>query len=211
MIDNIKTVGADPSVCPLEHKNKFDNTLNIKGRTHGSAPTQYKYNRCSLRLKHYDYTRAGYYFITVCAQNREHLFGEIVDGVMDLNVVREMVESWYMKLEEKFPNVRNHEIVIMPNHIHFIMEIIQPVGADPCVRPIYDDISLGDVVQWFKTMTTNNTYIKMVKNGTLPPFNKRIWQRNYYEHVIRDEADYERVATYTMNNPTTWHKDTLNT
>jgi len=51
----------------------------------------------------------------------------------------------------------------------------------------------------------------MVKNGTLPPFNKHIWQRNYYEHVIRDEADYERVATYTMNNPTTWHKDTLNT
>jgi len=263
MADNIETVGADPSVCPLEHKNKFDNTLNIKGRTlepkgrelnpkgrtlepkgrelnpkgralepkgrtHGSAPTQYKHNRRSLRLKHYDYSRAGFYFITVCTQNKEHLFGSIVEGIMDLNEAGEMVESWHRKLEDKFPNIKNHEMVIMPNHIHFIMEI---VGVDPCVRPNVDvnkimvmnpkraDIEpqradtwvrpyVGDVVQWFKTMTTN-TYIKMVKNSTLPPFNKRIWQRNYYEHVIRDDVDYERVAMYTINNPKTWDNDAL--
>ena len=90
------------------------------------------YHRRSLRLKHYDYTKAGFYFITVCAQNREHLFGEIVDGVMVLGLAGEMVKQWHMKLEEKFPNIHNHETVIMSNHIHFIIEI---VGADPCVRP----------------------------------------------------------------------------
>jgi len=144
----------------------------------------YKYNRRSLRLKHYDYSRAGCYFVTICAQGREHLFGEIVDGKMVLNVAGEMVKKWHMKLEEKFPNVKNHEMVIMPNHIHFIIEI---VGADPCVRPNLNTETLdmqcktwntqsqradtrvrpyvGDIVQWFKTMTTN-AYIKMVKNGT---------------------------------------------
>jgi len=186
------------------------------------------YNRRSIRLKHYDYSHAGYYFVTIVTQNREHLFGEIVDGEMILNVAGEMVEKWHKKLEEKFPNIKNHEMVIMPNHIHFIIEI---VGADPCVRPnmhmeMIDTQSqradtqsqradtrvrpygVGDVVQWFKTMTTN-AYIKMVKNGTCPPFNKRIWQRNYHEHVVRDDVDYERVATYTINNPMTWEDDLL--
>jgi len=195
----------------------------------------YKNNRRSLRLKHYNYSRAGYYFVTICTQGREHLFGEIVEGKMVLNVAGEMVKIWHMKLEEKFPNVKNHEMVIMPNHIHFIIEIkygyqgqthgsaptqkkiSNPVGADPCVRPlapcvrpnpIRNHVYVGDIVQWFKTMTTN-AYIKMVKNGTCPPFNKRIWQRNYHEHVVRDDVDYERVATYTINNPLTWENDIL--
>jgi len=190
------------------------------------------YHRRSLRLKHYDYSREGYYFITIVAQNREQLFGEIVDGVMGLNVAGEMVEEWYIKLEEKFPNIKNHEMVIMPNHIHFIIEIqsydqikgrhaglplrknymLKPVGADPCVRPkcnTQSNVYIGDIIQWFKTMTTNQ-YIKMVKNKTLPPFNKRIWQRNYYEHVIRDENDYVRIAEYIVNNPLSWELDTLN-
>ena len=181
----------------------------------------YKYNRKSLRLKHYDYSTAGHYFVTIVAQNREHLFGEIVEGDMVLNEAGRMIEKWYIKLEEKFHNISNHEMIIMPNHIHFIVEMkyeyqgqthgsaptqnnmSNPVGADPCVRP---NILLGDVVQWFKTMTTN-TYIKMVKNGTLPPFNKRIWQRNYYEHVVRDDVDYVRLATYIQNNPLKWEED----
>ena len=206
----------------------------------------YKYNRKSLRLKHYDYSKEGYYFITIVTQNREHLFGEIVEGEMVLNEAGVMVEKWYIKLEDKFQNISNHEMVIMPNHIHFIVEIVRAnlcvcpstlkgqiwglkgqthrsaptqnnmsilVGADPCVRPnvneikcVRPNISLGDVIQWFKTMTTN-AYIKMVKNGTLPPFNKRIWQRNYYEHVVRDDVDYVRLETYIQNNPQKWEED----
>ena len=114
------------------------------------------------------------------------------------------------------------------------------VGANPCVRPFQDPcvhphnvfgtnqciyypkgqtrgsaptgnnhVLVGSIVQWFKTMTTN-TYIKMVKTGTLPSFNKRIWQRNFYEHIIRDANDYTRIAEYIINNPLSWELDILN-
>ena len=190
------------------------------------------YYRRSVRLKHYDYAKAGYYFITICTQNREHLFGEILDGVMVLNVAGKMLGHWHNELENKFKDIKNHEMIIMPNHIHFIIEIVDTVGADLCVRPNVDankiinmqikgrhtglplrvqsniNVHVGDIIQWFKTMTTN-AYIKMVKNNILPPFNKRIWQRNYYEHVIRDDMDYNRIATYIINNPVTWDDDVL--
>ena len=250
-MEGYETVGANPCVRPLDgkeiqillskgqtggskgqtHGSSKGQTHGSKGQTHGSAPTGYKYNRRSLRLKHYDYSREGYYFITIVAQNREHLFGEIVEGEMVLNEAGVMVEKWYMKLEDKFQNIQNHKMVIMPNHIHFIVQLkygdqgqthgsaptqnnmSNPVGADLCVRPnvneakcVRPNILLGDVIQWFKTMTTN-TYIKMVKNGTLPPFNKRIWQRNYYEHVVRDDVDYVRLETYIQNNPLKWEED----
>ena len=207
----------------------------------------YKYHRRSLRLKHYDYSRAGYYFVTICAQGREHLFGEIVEGKMVLNVAGEMIESSWHHIMDDFPNVYLHEFVIMPNHIHGIIEIVDNVGADSIsALPTSDSISahermneierinnhecviehasqrvvinsnkradmesaptLSKIIQSFKRHTTIQ-YIKMVKNGTCPPFNKRIWQRNYHEHIIRNDADYERVATYTINNPLTWEND----
>jgi len=87
------------------------------------APTRYKYKRSSLRLAHYDYGKAGYYFITICAQNKEHLFGEIVDGVMDLNVAEEMVYTLWYAMKDDFPDIALHEFIIMPNHIHGIIEI----------------------------------------------------------------------------------------
>jgi len=233
-MDRHETVGAHPCVCP---QNVYENTiLNIqsKGQTHGSAPTLHKYNRKSLRLPHYDYSREGYYFITIVAQNREHLFGEIVDGVMGLSVAGLMVEELWHDISHDFKHVKLHEFIIMPNHIHGIIEIekpydtdIKPVGV-PLVgtlanvdnieiqrahigfkrAPTRDAPTVGDVIGVFKSKTTNQ-YIKMVKNKTLPPFNKRIWQRNYYEHVIRDENDYVRIAEYIINNPITWNDDVL--
>ena len=194
----------------------------------------YTYNRRSIRLPYYDYSKAGYYFVTICTYGRFHLFGEIVDNEMILNDAGKMLEHWHKKLEEKFPHIHNHEMVIMPNHIHFIIEITKPVGANPCVRPSIEmqkhikphahlkgehtgsplrkqpdgtrEGDLGRIIQWFKTMITN-AYIKMVKEGIVPPFEKRIWQRNYYEHVIRDDIDYLRIAEYTVNNPLTWEDD----
>ena len=212
------------------------------------------YNRRSLRLKHYDYSKTGYYFITICAQNRSHLFGEIVGDVMILNVAGEMVNKLWCEIINDFSHVALHEFVIMPNHIHGIIEIVNnPVGADSIsalqpisalepmntlqpmnarepmngIAPKRADMesqradmesnkradmesapTLGKIIQSFKRHTTLQ-YIKMVKNGTLPPFDKRIWQRNYYEHIIRDDVDYERVATYTVNNPLTWKDDVL--
>ena len=179
------------------------------------------YNRRSLRLKHYDYSRSGFYFITICTQSRSHLFGEIVGDVMILNVAGEMVNKLWCEIINDFSHVALYEFIIMPNHIHGIIEIVGAslVGAlnvdntNSNIKmtsraPTRGAPTVGDVVGAFKSKTTNH-YIKMVKNGTLPPFNKRIWQRNYYEHVIRDDVDYERVAIYTINNLLTWKDDVL--
>ncbi|MCF6207035.1 MAG: hypothetical protein L3J47_09125 [Sulfurovum sp.] len=176
---------------------------------------EYKYNRKSLRLKHYDYSREGYYFITVTTQNREHLFGEIVDGKMVLNVAGKMVNELWYDIPNDFNHVVLYDFVIMPNHIHGIIEITKydkPVGADMESKQRADMESaptLSTILQSFKRHTTLR-YIQMVKNNTLPPFQKRIWQRNFYEHVIRDETDYARIAEYIQNNPLTWENDTLN-
>ncbi len=133
---------------------------------------------------------------------------------MILNEAGEMVYASWHHIMDDFPNVYLHEFVIMPNHIHGIIEIVDDkndmntVGV-PLVGTLNVDTNLkskttsrapikgaptvGDIIGAFKSKTTN-TYIKMVKTGTFPPFQKRIWQRNYHKHVIRDDVDYERVA-----------------
>ncbi len=187
-------------------------------------------NRKSNRLKGYDYSRARHYFVTVCAQDRRCLFGEINAGRMVLNQTGEMVDRWWRKTESKFPHVESGEYVLMPNHIHGVVAI---VGADPRVRPKRDGCEsnepqaeerrrhteneqgghtgppLQEVIRWFKTMTTNE-YIKEVKSGRLPPFEKRIWQRSFYDHIIRDEEDMNRIREYIRDNPAKWTLDEEN-
>ena len=189
IMDTIETVGV-----PLVGT---QNDTHQKGN-HKGLPLR-KYNRRSIRLKNYDYSKAGYYFVTIVTQDRLHLFGEIVEGKMILNEAGRMIHTLWYEIMDDFPNVYLHEFVIMPNHIHGIIEIVDNDN---------DLNTIGDVIGAFKSKTTNQ-YIKMVKNGTCPPFNKRIWQRNYHEHIIRDDVDYERVATYTINNPATWEDDIL--
>ncbi len=185
------------------------------------------HHRRSIRLKGYDYSRAGLYFVTICVQNRKCLFGEIptaTDTVVgaDLRVcpndAGQMVEKWYYELEHKFPDVKCHEMVVMPNHFHCIIEII--VRSDLRVCPDlgeHQPMQLGEhtgsplhvVIQWFKTMTTNE-YIRGVKNKNWQPFDKKLWQRNYYEHIIRNENAYERISKYIIENPVKWNDDKLN-
>jgi putative transposase len=129
-----------------------------------------KHDRRTLRLQGYDYAQAGAYFVTVCTQNRECLFGEIAGEEMKLNKAGRMVEKWWAKLLEKFP-AEIDEFVIMPNHVHGIIVL---VGAAPCGRPGGVVVrpktghphggapTLGDVMDWFKTMTTND-YVRGVK------------------------------------------------
>ena len=156
------------------------------------------YRKNSLRLKNYDYSRNGAYFITICTQNREHLFGEIKNGEMILNDAGNMIKRWYYELENKFINVKALDMVIMPNHIHFILIIIS----------MKENISIPKMIQWFKIMTTNE-YIRGVKSNIYPPFQKRIWQRNYYEHIIRNEKSFNNIQNYIINNPQKWENDIL--
>ncbi len=182
-------------------------------------------SRRSIRLAGYDYSQAGAYFVTICAQEEENVFGEIANGEMALNDTGKMVENNWNKLPQRFPNVALDEFVIMPNHIHGVIAIGAPiVGAQNgdvvgardnyCgVDAMPDDRAttrvaptLGGIIGAFKSITTNE-YIRNVKNKNRPPFNKHFWQRNYYEHVIRDENDLNRIREYIVNNPAKWFED----
>jgi REP element-mobilizing transposase RayT len=192
------------------------------------------HHRRSIRLKGYDYSQAGLYFVTICCQDRICRFGKIADGKMVLNDAGRMVEQWYLELTNKFPDIELGEYVIMPNHFHaIIINTGASVGAHLCVRPetetephvrpdhasgeqISGEQILGEhtgsplhrVVQWFKTMTTNE-YIRGVKTLNWQPFNKKLWQRNYWEHIIRNERSLQNISDYIINNPDKWDKDTF--
>ena len=172
------------------------------------------HRRRSIRLKEYDYSQANAYFVTLCSQHRECLFGEIKAGIMHLNYAGLMATKWYQTLQNKFTNLQCDEFVCMPNHIHFIIQITEnpTVGAHPRVRP--DDeidhpkISIPTIVQWYKTMTTNE-FIRGVKENGWQPFNGRLWQRNYWERVIRNETELNQIRDYIQTNPMRWEQDKL--
>jgi REP element-mobilizing transposase RayT len=147
-----------------------------------------------IRLKGYDYSIDGWYFVTIVVQDRLHLFGEIKENSMILNNAGKMIIKWYNKLEIKFPGIKCHENIVMPNHFHCIIEIRANVGSAPCVRP-----SLSQIIQWFKTMTTNE-YIKGVKGMGWRKFNKKLWERSFIDRILR-EHEIERTKTYILNNP----------
>ena len=151
--------------------------------------------RKQIRLKDYDYSQNGCYFITICTHKRQDLFGEIVGATLcgRPNGPDKMIETWLGKLEDKFSDIKICEYIIMPDHVHFILSKTGDHTGSP----------LRDIVGWFKTMTTNE-YIRNVKNGDYPPFCEKLWQRNYYEHIIRNDEDYAATVGYIQNNPAKW-------
>ncbi|WP_107788026.1 transposase [Nitrosomonas ureae] len=168
------------------------------------------HRRKSIRLQGYDYSQAGAYFITICTHDRMPLFGEIVDGVMVLNTAGQIVEKCWGAIPEHFPQVTLDEFVIMPNHVHGIITIGTNVGANDYLplpsnetpRPLQHGTSrtIGSMVRGFKIGITRwfraNTDIHTV------------WQRNYYEHIIRNEDAYLKIAEYIQTNPQRWETDT---
>ncbi|MDR0881010.1 MAG: hypothetical protein LBP55_00470 [Candidatus Adiutrix sp.] len=178
------------------------------------------HHRRSIRLKEYDYSQCGAYFITICCQSKQCLFGEINTGKMQLNEAGMAILKWYKELPNKFTDIKICENIIMPNHTH---AIIVNVGADLCVCPDaeYNEnvehaprqgehagSPLPRMLQWFKTMTTNE-YIRGVKDNGWKRFDGKLWQRNYYEHIIRNDDEYLRIANYVINNPLNWEEDNL--
>ena len=156
-------------------------------------------NRRSIRIKGYDYSRNGFYFITITTNKMRHLFGEIKHAKL-LSFPHEpdkMIERWLLKIEDKFENTKIEPYIIMPNHIHFILQIANEHSFD---KPY-----LGQIIGWFKSMTTNE-YIRGVDAGWFKPFYKRLWLRNYYEHIIRDIDDHARIWQYIENNPAKWEE-----
>lgn len=193
-------------------------------------------NRQSIRLKNFDYSSEWLYFITISAHNKLCLFWEILDWNFKIFDSWKMIKNEWLNLEQKYENIKLHNFVVMPNHFHWIIEIIgendncdkneifltgthkghpyiikkQNVGAIPCGCPENDlsknKITIWDIIWRFKSITTNE-YIKNVKNNNWIAFNKILWQRNYYEHIIRNEESYNKIVEYIENNPKKWDED----
>lgn len=176
-------------------------------------------NRHSIRLKGYDYTNEGLYFITICCHNRNCLFGKVVEGEMILNDAGKIAEQCWLEIPEHFTNVVLHEFVIMPNHVHGIVEFVganhhSPENANndsqniranndsPLPRPRGTSKTIGSLVRGFKIGVT-----KWFRTNTNV---ETVWQRNYWENIIRDDESYEKISNYIKINPTKWKDDKFN-
>jgi putative transposase len=250
-----------------------------------------RHNRRSIRLAGYDYASPGAFFVTIVAQGRACLFGKIVDGEIHLNDAGRMVWRWWEELGRKFSNCVPGAFVVMPNHVHGVVQIVDDdfsggrgfggndgagghddlgahdnsgaydnpgahTGAPLRIYPGSDDSGahddpgandnsgarddlgaydnsgahigaplpdageyddsgahtgapLPEIVQWFKTMTTNE-YIRGVKSCAWTPFIGKLWQRNYYDHIVHDEAALSRIEQYILDNPRRWAMDDEN-
>lgn len=173
------------------------------------------HHRRSTRLKGYDYTQAGAYYITVVTQGRVCSLGEVADGAMVLNDAGHMIQAIWDQIPSHYQGVQTDAFMVMPNHIHGIVIL---VGAGPraCPGPgggqpqgVAPTMSLADVVHRFKTLTTKR-YMDGVKQPGWPPFPGKLWQRNYYEHIIRDETNLNGIRRYIVDNPARWMQDAEN-
>lgn len=191
-------------------------------------------NRRSIRLKNYDYSQEGNYFITICCQDRARLFGKIDKGEMILNEAGNMIVTEWLALKSRFPNIELYEYIVMPNHFHGILGIVEntvgtslagvqnnedgqpqgiaPTGLPPTGLPQTGlpqtelAPTVGNIIGAFKSITSVE-YIRGIESKNWEQFNKRLWQRNYWEHIIRNDDSFDRISEYIKNNPRKWHED----
>jgi putative transposase len=246
-----------------------------------------RHHHRSIRLPGYDYSQPGMYFVTICVQNRESFLGIMQQGEMQLSEAGQMVAQIWTELPHRFPAILLDEFVVMPNHMHGIIEItnrrgetrLPPAGrGEACLRPqdharkgescsrpqIQNEPSKGDhkdrpytehqpspsrgeaglrpqmrgdplseddlqdrpyrgknvlhgtlagtvgrIIQAFKSLTTHDYIVGVEKRGW-KPFSDRLWQRNYYEHIVRNEDDLRRIREYIQTNPLRWELDREN-
>ena len=196
--------------------------------------------RRPTRLRGYDYTQPGAYFVTTCVQHRKCLFGTIIDRKMRLNEIGQIVVECWNRIPQHFPSVELGESVIMPNHFHGIIswgitetgdphpqencnrrgevtspahqsgnrtnrrgEVTSPDALNPNRRGEVPSPTLGKIIAYFKYQSTKHI------NQHHNPLRTRIWQRNYHDHIIRDDTDLQRLREYIQINPMKWELDQL--
>jgi REP element-mobilizing transposase RayT len=184
-----------------------------------------RHHRRSIRFQDYDYSKEGLYFITICVKDRQYLFGEIQDGIMILNDMGKIADECWVVIPKHFPNVILHEHIVMPDHVHGIVELkyaggirneigTRVVGTRHVVslhqsetidnmrynqfsKPIPGSIPV--IIQQYKSSVT-----RIVKKSNILDFK---WQSRFYEHIIRDEQSFQRIVDYITGNPKNWQKD----
>lgn len=201
-----------------------------------------KHHRKTIRKQGYDYARPGMYFVTVCTHKRACLFGHVAQKEMVLNDAGGMVQDVWNALPARFTHTKLDEIIVMPDHIHGIINIVQPRKGESCIRPPRDHRppdremgdhkdrpngdrpngdrpnkdrpdgtlpgSLGRIIQAFTSITTHE-YIIGVRRYGWRPFYRKLWQRNYYEHIIRNELELNQIRAYIRSNPAKWNTDLI--
>jgi len=185
-------------------------------------------NRRSIRLKGFDYTKQGAYFITICTNNRDNLFGEIVSDKIILNEYGEIANAVWKKIPNHFPNVELDEYIIMPNHVHGIIviegnnvgvidysvgaihelplqETTLPQQKDFVANRIYRrKMTIPKIVGYYKMNITKQINLLRNKPGVT------VWQRNYYDRIIRNDVELKIKREYIKNNPARWNEDENN-
>ena len=211
---------------------------------HNKKENMNKYNpnihhRSSIRLKGYDYSQAGLYFITICCQHRACLFGEITNGEMILNDTGKIANQCWLEIPNHFSNTLLHEHIIMPNHIHGIVELVGAKNFSPeIIQPMPPIIPTPEIANPMpeNTWNTNGAKNSWNTNGAknFSPLRSPsktigsvvrgfkigvtkwirqntdiydVWQRNYYEHIIRNDQSYQTISDYIVNNPKKWNDD----
>ena len=190
------------------------------------------HHRRSVRLKNYDYSQNGAYFVTICTHNRECLFGKVVEGEMVVNEYGAIAGEEWLQLEMRFPNVKLDAFQIMPNHIHGIIRIVG-AGLAPAVGAtarattratarvaptataderaivragLAPAPTVGDIIGAYKSLVYKRCLDLCKLNDVLLG---KLWQRNYHEHIISNQNSYNGIAEYIANNPKIWEEDKL--
>ncbi len=181
------------------------NNVRIVGAGFKPAPTKFHHakpyrNRRPIRLQGYDYSRAGAYFVTVCTHDRLCLFGEIADRRMALNDAGRMVQQVWDDLPNHYSHVELDECVVMPNHVHGIVVIVG-AGFKPAPTKRH---GLPEIVRALKAFSARR--INEIRNTP----GVKLWQRGYYEHIIRNDDELNRIREYIANNPMKWEMDREN-
>jgi REP element-mobilizing transposase RayT len=166
------------------------------------------------RLKGYDYSNEGAYFITICAQGRKCLFGLISDGKMRLNEYGKILINYWNEVPSKWPNVTLDYFTVMPNHVHGIIMIVGAGSPRPLIPPsdleggetppLQNQPSLSQIIGYFKYQAA-----KKINESRATP-GAKVWQRSFYEHVIRDDDSLNRIREYIATNPSRWDLDREN-
>lgn len=163
-------------------------------------------HRKSNRLKEYNYSQAGCYFITICTKDREELFGEVINGGMILNQLGKIVEKQLLWLANQYIYIELDSFVVMPNHVHAIIMIcdISTVGTgrDLSLPPDTKIKSLSELIGAFKTTSSKVIHL----NG----HEHFLWQRSFYDHIIYHEIELIKIRDYIINNPSKWELDRNN-
>jgi putative transposase len=161
-------------------------------------------NRKYVRLPEHDYSTAGVYFVTICTLNKQCLFGEIKNGTMRPNLYGKIVQQSWNDIPKHYSDINNEIFSMMPNHVHGIIIITDDNGRSGLKPDPTNRHALPEIIRGFKTFSAKGINEFRQSPGV------QIWQRSFYEHIIRTEKEYHEIGEYIYHNPQKWDSDTEN-